>query len=201
MVIIFMVRIYYLKMRFVKGFARFFGVQFCSPIEQISRTFMSDSSMDMKEKSPCTATFKANSGFSGSPLQNDYFVVSSRLAAKTDFRQCEIHRQKFCRRGWRPPASFTVAVWSNRLPGEFSPMIPNHAFIAFRDQDYCHDFLIVRIYYLKMRFIWGFAQILAMQFCDAATQRMRNFLSDSSTDMKQKSQYTAETRRMALWKN
>ena len=27
-----------------------------------------------------------------------------------------------------------------------------------------------------------------MQFCDAATQRRRNFLSDSSTDMKQKSQ-------------
>jgi hypothetical protein len=154
--------------------------------------------MDMKQKSPYTATFKANGGFSGSPLQNNYFVVSGRLVAKTDFRQCEIRWQKFCRRGWLPSASFTVAMWSNRLPGEFSPMIPNHAFIAFRDQGHCHDFLIVRIYYRKMRFIRDFARILAMQFCDAATQRMQNFLSDSSTDMKQKSQYTAETRRMAL---
>jgi len=198
MVIIFIVRIYYLKTRFVKGFARILRVQFCSPIEQSSQQFMSDSSMDMKQKSPYTATFKANGGFSGSPLQNNYFVVSGRLVAKTDFRQCEIRWQKFCRRGWLPSASFTVAMWSNRLPGEFSPMIPNHAFIAFRDQGHCHDFLIVRIYYRKMRFIRDFARILAMQFCDAATQRMQNFLSDSSTDMKQKSQYTAETRRMAL---
>jgi hypothetical protein len=198
MVIIFIVMIYYPKTRFVKGFARILPVQFCSFIELTSRKFMSDSSMDMKEKSPCTATFKANSGFSGSPLQNDYFVVSGRLAAKASFRQCEIRGQKFCRRGWLPPASFTVAVWSNRLPGEFSPMIPNHAFIAFQDQGHCHDFLIVRIYYLEKRFIGGFARILAMQFCDAATQRRRNFLSDSSTDMKQKSQHTAETRRMAL---
>ena len=194
MVIIFMVMIYYLKMRFVKGFARILRVQFCSPIEQISRKFMSDSSIDMKEKSPCTATFKANGGFSGSPLQNDYFVVSGRLAAKGNFRQCEIRGQKFCRRG----CSFTVAVWSNRLPGKIFPMIPNHPFTAFRDQGHCHDFLIVRIYYREKRFIGGFARILAMQFCDAATQRRRNFLSDSSTDMKQKSQYTAETRRMAL---
>jgi hypothetical protein len=198
MVIIFIVRIYYLKTRFVKGFARILRVQFCSPIEQSSQQFMSDSSMDMKQKSPYTATFKANGGFSGSPLQNNYFVVSGRLVAKTDFRQCEIRWQKFCRRGWLPSASFTVAMWSNRLPGEFSPMIPNHAFIAFRDQGHCHDFLIVRIYYRKMRFIRDFARILAMQFCDAATQRMQNFLSDSSTDMKQKSQHTAETRRMAL---
>ena len=198
MVIIFMVMIYYLKTRFVKGFALILRVQFCSPIEQISRNFMSDSSMDMKEKSPYTATFKANGGFSRSPLRNGYFVAGGRLAAKASFRQCEIRGQKFCRQGWRPPVSFTVAVWSNLLPGEFSPMIPNHAFIAFRDQGHCHDFLIVRIYYLEKRFIWGFARILAMQFCDAATQRGRNFLSDSSTDMKQKSQYTAETRRMAL---
>ena len=198
MVIIFIVMIYYPKTRFVKGFARILPAQFCSFIELTGRKFMSDSSMDMKEKSPCTATFKANSGFSGSPLQNDYFVVSGRLAAKTDFRQCEIRRQKFCLRGWLSPASFAVAVWSNRLPGKSSLMIPSHAFIAFRDQDHCHDFLIVRFYYQKMRFIRDLERILAMQFCDAATQRRRSFLPDSSTDMKQKSQLTAETRRMTL---
>jgi hypothetical protein len=198
MVIIFIVMIYYLKTRFVKGFTLILRVQFCSPIEQISRKFMSDSSMDMKEKSPYTATAKAKDGFTESPLRNDYFVAGGKLAAKGSLRQCEICGQKFCRQGWLPSASFTVAMWSNRLPGEFSPMIPNHAFIAFRDQGHCHDFLIVRIYYRKMRFIRDFARILAMQFCDAATQRMQNFLSDSSMDMKQKSQYTAETRRMAL---
>jgi hypothetical protein len=105
MVIIFTVRIYYLKTRFVKGFARILQVQFCSPIEQTSRKFMSDSSMDMKEKSPYTATFKANGGFSGSPLQNDYFVVSGRLAAKGNFRQREIREQKFCRRGPEPASA------------------------------------------------------------------------------------------------
>ncbi len=218
MVIIFMVRIYYLKTRFVNGFAMVLMMQFCSPIEQSSQKYMSDSPMDMKEKSPYTATFKANGGFSGSPLQNDYFVVSGRLAAKADFRQCEIRGQKFCRRGWLPPASFTLAVWSNRLPGEFygthqATFLDRAVFqsfsepsfgwgnaLAFRGQGHPHNLVIVRIYYLEKRFIEGFAMILAMQFCDVATQRMQNFLSDSSTDMKQKSQYTAETRRMALWK-
>jgi hypothetical protein len=60
---------------------------------------------------------------------------------------------------------------------------------------------IVMIYYLKMRFVKGFALILRVQFCVAATPQRGNFLSDSSMDMKQKSQHTAETRQVALWKN
>jgi hypothetical protein len=159
---------------------------------------MSDSPMDMREKSPYTATFKVNGGFSGSPLRNDYFVAGARLAAKGSFRQCEIRGQKFCRRGGLPPARFTVAAWSNRLPGKFPPMTSNHPSTAFRDQGHCHDFLIVRIYYREKRFIEGFAVISTVHFCVAATQRSRTFLSDSSMDMKQKSQHTAETRRMAL---
>jgi len=118
-----MVRIYYLKTRFVKGFARILRVQFCSSIELTSRKFMSDSSIDMKQKSPCTAEFKANGGFSGSPLPNDYFVTGGWLAAKGSFRHREIRGQKFCRQDWRPPVSFTVAVKSNLLPGKFPPMI------------------------------------------------------------------------------
>jgi hypothetical protein len=60
---------------------------------------------------------------------------------------------------------------------------------------------IVRIYYLKMRFVKGLARIFRVQFCDAVAQSNRKFMSDLSIDMKEKSQNTAETRRMAHWKN
>jgi hypothetical protein len=60
---------------------------------------------------------------------------------------------------------------------------------------------IVRIYYLKMRFVKGFARIYRVQFCDAVAQSNRIFMSDLSIDMKEKSQNTAKTRRMAHWKN
>jgi hypothetical protein len=137
-----MVRIYYQKMRFVNGFARILRLKFCSFIELTSRKFMSDSSIDMKQKSPCTAEFKANGGFSGSPLPNDYFVAGGRLAAKKNFRQCEIRRQKFCRQRWRRPVSLTVAVRSNRLPGKFTPMISNHPFArisrSWSSSSFCH---------------------------------------------------------------
>ena len=201
MVIIFMVRIYYLKTRFVKGFARILRVQFCSSIELTSRKFMSDSSIDMKQKSPCTAEFKANGGFSGSPLPNDYFVTGGWLAAKGSFRHREIRGQKFCRQDWRPPVSFTVAVKSNLLPGKFPPMISTILLPAFRGHGHRHHFAIVRIYYREMRFIEGFFGVLAMQSCDVMTQDSRKFMSDSSIDMNQKSQDTAETRPVALWKN
>jgi hypothetical protein len=52
-----------------------------------------------------------------------------------------------------------------------------------------------------MRFIEDFAWILAMQSCVPVTQGSRKFMSDSSIDMKQKSQNTAATKQMALWKN
>jgi hypothetical protein len=150
----------------------------------------------MKQKSPCTAEFKANGGFSGSPLPNDYFVAGGGLAARVSFRQREIRGQKFCRRGWRPLVSLTVAVRSNRLPGKFTPMISNHPFARIRGHGHRHHFAIVRIYYREMRFIEGFAGILAMQSCDVMTQGSRKFMSDSSIDMKQKSQNTAETRQV-----
>ncbi len=177
---------------------------------------MSDSSMDMKEKSSYMVTFKANGGFSGSPLRNGYFVAGGGLAAKGSFPQCEIRGQKFYRQRGRLPVSLMVAMRSNRMPetfyGTHHPTVldcavfqsfPEPSFgwgnaLAFRGQGNPHNLVIVRIYYQEKRFIWGLARILAMQFCDAATQRRRNFLSDSSTDMKQKSQLTAETRRMAL---
>ena len=183
-------------MRFVKGFTRIFRVQFCSFIELTSQKFVSDSSIDMKQKSPCTAEFKANGGFSGSPLPNDYFVNDGWLAAKGSFHQREIRGQKFCRRGWRPPVSLTVAVRSNRLPGKFTPMISNHPFARIRGHSHRHHFAIVRIYYREMRFIEGFSGILAMQSCDVMTQGSRKIMSDSSIDMKQKSQNTAETRQV-----
>jgi hypothetical protein len=53
------------------------------------------------------------------------------------------------------------------------------------------------IYYLKMRFVNGFALILAMQFCVAATPQRGKFLSDSSMDMKQQSQNHATARQAA----
>lgn len=121
---------------------------------------MSDSSTDMKEKSPGAATFKSNGGFTGSPLRNDYFVAGGGLAARGSLRPCEI-----------------------------------------RGQGQGHHFAIVRIYYLEMRFIEGFAGILAMQFCVPAAQSNRKFMSDLSIDMKQKSQNTAATRQVAFWKN
>ncbi|MGA9778536.1 MAG: hypothetical protein WBS33_09725 [Verrucomicrobiia bacterium] len=198
MVIIFMVRIYYLKTRFVKGFALILRVQFCSSIELTSRKFMSDSSIDMKQKSPCTAKFKANGGFNGSPLPDDYFVADGWLAARGSFRQREIRGQKFCRQGWRPPVSLTVAAGSNRLPGKFPPMISTILLPAFRGHGHRHHFAIVRIYYREMRFIEGFTGILAMQSCVPVTQGSRKFMSDSSIDMKEKSQDTAETRPVAL---
>ena len=46
MVIIFIVRIYYLKTRFVKGFALFLRVQFSVGDTQRRRSFMSQSSID-----------------------------------------------------------------------------------------------------------------------------------------------------------
>jgi hypothetical protein len=147
-------------MRFVNGFDQILWVQFCSFFEQSSRKFMSESSIDMKKKSPCTATAKAKGGFTGSPLRNDCFVAGGKLAAKGSLRQCEI-----------------------------------------RGQGHRHHFAIVRIYYREMRFIEGFAAILATQFCDAATQSNRKFMSDLSIDMKQKSQNTAATRQVALGKN
>jgi hypothetical protein len=52
-----------------------------------------------------------------------------------------------------------------------------------------------------MRFVKGFARILRVQFCDAVAQSNRKFMSDLLIDMKEKSQNTAETRRMAHWKN
>jgi hypothetical protein len=53
------------------------------------------------------------------------------------------------------------------------------------------------IYYLKVRFVNGFALILAMQFCVAATPQRGKFLSDSSMDMKQKSQNHAGAKQAA----
>jgi len=50
MVIIFIVMIYYLKTRFVKGFPRILGMYFCSFIAQSNRNFLSDSSMDVKKR-------------------------------------------------------------------------------------------------------------------------------------------------------
>jgi hypothetical protein len=50
MVKIFIVRIYYLKMQFVKGFDRILRVLFCDAVAQSNRQFMSDLSIDMKEK-------------------------------------------------------------------------------------------------------------------------------------------------------
>ena len=162
---------------------------------------MSDSSIEMKQKSPCTAEFKANGGFSGSPLPNDYFVTGGWLGAKGSFRHREIRGQKFCRQDWRPPVSFTVAVKSNLLPGKFPPMISTILLPAFRGHGHRHHFAIVRIYYREMRFIEGFARIVTVQFCAPVTQGSRKFMSDSSIDMNQKSQDTAETRSVALWKN
>jgi len=196
-----MVRIYYLKMRFVNGFAGILRVQFYSIITQSSRSFLPDSSTDMKQKSPCTAEFKANGGFSRSPLPNDYLVSGGWLAAKGSFRQREIRGQEFCRQRWHPLVSFTVAVRSNRMPGKLPPMISNHPFARIRGHGHRHHFLIVRIHYLKMRFVEGFALILRVQFCAPVSQNSRKFMSESSIDMKEKSQSTAATRRMALWKN
>jgi len=59
---------------------------------------------------------------------------------------------------------------------------------------------IVRIYYLKMRFVKAFAWILRVQFCASVAQSSREFMADLSMDMKEKSQNTAKTRRVALWK-
>ena len=56
---------------------------------------MSDSSMDMKEKSSYMATFKANGGFSGSPLRNGYFVAGGGLAAKADFPNVKFAGKSF----------------------------------------------------------------------------------------------------------
>jgi hypothetical protein len=188
-------------MRFVNGFARIFRVQFCSTIELPNRKFMSDSSIDMKQKSPCTAEFKANGGFSGSPLPNDDFVADGGLEGRGSFRQCEIRGQKFYRRGWRPPVSLAVVVRLNRLTGKFTPMISNPPFARIRGHGHRHHFAIVRIYYREMRFIEDFAGILAMQSCAPVSQSSRKFMSESSIDMKEKSQNTAETRPVALWKN
>lgn len=103
---------------------------------------MSDSSTDMKQKSPCTAEFKANGGFGGSSLPNDNFVTGGRLAAKGSFRQREIRGQKFCRQGWRPPVSLTVAAGSNLLPGKLPPMISNRSFArisrSWSSSSFCH---------------------------------------------------------------
>ena len=154
----------------------------------------------MKQKSPCPAEFKANGGFSGSPLRNDCFVASGRLAAKGSFRQRDIRRQKFCRQGWRPLGNLKVAVRLNRLPEKFPLMISTILLPAFRGHDHRHHFAIVRIYYLQMRFIRGFSWILAMQFSAPATQGSRELMSESSIDMKQQSQNTAETRPVSLWK-
>jgi hypothetical protein len=98
------------------------------------------------------------------------YQASGRLAAKADFRQREIRRQKFCRRSWFPPVSFTVEVRSNRLPGNFFQMIPNHPFVPLRDQGHRHHFVIVRIYYLEMQFIRDFTRILPAQFCALMAQ-------------------------------
>jgi hypothetical protein len=46
MVITFMVRIYYLKMRFVKGFTLLLRAHFSAGDTQRRRSFMSDSSID-----------------------------------------------------------------------------------------------------------------------------------------------------------
>jgi hypothetical protein len=134
-------------------------------------------------------------------LPDDYFVTGGRLAEKGGFRPREIRGQEFCRQGWRPLVSLTVAVRSNRMPGKFPPMISNHSFARIRGHGHRHHFAIVRIYYREMRFIEGFAEISAMQFSALIAQGNRKFMSDSSIDMKEKSQNTATTRRMALWKN
>ena len=158
---------------------------------------MSDSSIDMKPKSPCAVEFKANGGFSGSPLPNDDFVVGGRLAAKVSFRQHEIRGQKFCRQGWRPLVSLMVTVRSSRMPEKFPPMISNHSFAHICGQDLRHRFVIVRIYYREVRFVGGFAGILTVQFRVPVTQDSRRFMSDLSIDMKEKSQNTAATRPVA----
>jgi hypothetical protein len=147
-------------------------------------------------------------------------MAGGGLATKGSIRQRDIRGQKFCRRGWRPPVSFTVAVRLNRLPGKFcgtdQPTVPDRAAEfqsipeasfrwesgrAFRGQNHRHHFVIVRIYYLEMRFIEGYAGVLRVQFCAPIAQGGRECMSYSSIDMNQKNQNTAATRRMALWKN
>ena len=55
MVKIFIVRIYYLKIRFVKGFGLILRVQFCAPVAQGNRKFMPNLSIDDEEgeSKPC----------------------------------------------------------------------------------------------------------------------------------------------------
>ncbi len=106
--------------------------------------------------------------------------ASGRLAAKANFHQREIRRQKICRRGRRLPVSFMVAVSSNRMPKKFTPMISNHPFASIRGHG--HHFVIVRIYYRKMGFIESFSRIVAMQFCSFIAQGSRKFLPNLSID-------------------
>ena len=129
MVIIFIVRIYYLKMRFVKGFALILRVQFCSPIDTKQSKIYVRLVNGHERKESIHGNIKANGGFSGSPLRNDYFVAGGGLAAKGSFPQCEIRGQKFCRQRGLLPASFTVAMWSNRLPENFTGRI-NQPFLS-----------------------------------------------------------------------
>jgi hypothetical protein len=156
---------------------------------------MSDSSIEMKKTSPCAATFKANGGFNGSPLRNDYPVVGGREAAKGSFRQSEICGRKFCHRDRHPSVGFTVPVRMS----ETSFRCGNA--LAFRDQRHHHHLVVVRVYYREKRFIEGFTEILAMQFCVSVAHGSRKFLSYLSIDMKTKESTSGRNKAGALCKN
>ena len=102
---------------------------------------------------------------SSGALPDDYFAAGGATAVEEECRRWGIHRRRFCRWSWRSLASVGEVEKSEQSPEDLS---------TFK--------LKVRIYYLKMRFIQGFAMIWPTHLCAAHEQCNRTFLSYSPVD-------------------
>jgi hypothetical protein len=113
----------------------------------------------------------ANGGFNGSPLRNDYPAANGWRATKSN---------------WMPEMFF--GTHQQTIPARVETIQQIAGFQSFtetllrwencpdfRRQGHCPNFAIVRIYYLKMRFIEAFARILRGQFClTHCTKQLKN---------------------------
>jgi len=125
---------------------------------------MSDSSIEMKQKSPCTAKFKAN-GVLAESLPNDY-LCRRLAAAKKNLRQREIRGQKLCHRAdIRRRLHDAVRNVETSFRGE---TLWHFEIKASSQFSHCKDLLP------KMRFI-EFSLNFSMQFCVPVAQGSRNF--------------------------
>jgi hypothetical protein len=113
----------------------------------------------------------ANGGFNGNPLRKDYFAANGRRAVKSNRLP-----EEFCRMDQQSIPAHTESI-QQTAGFQSSPEASFRwkYYLTFRGQGHRPKFAIVRIYYLKVRFIKALDRILRGQFCVIhCTKQLKN---------------------------